>query len=89
MNDTKPIKPLGKRAYGSIPHLPGSRRGPSDKGLSDQQAAILTDKAMALAGMATVTIEHRKGPSIEDAQAAILAARQKIADKSKAVAIDV
>ena len=51
--------------------------------------AILTDKAMALAGMATVTIEHRKGPSIEDAQAAIMAARQKIADKSREVAIDV
>lgn len=42
---TKPEKPLGHRAYGSIPHLPGSRRGPADKGLSDQQAAILTTKA--------------------------------------------
>jgi hypothetical protein len=29
----KPHKPLGKKAYGSIPHLPGSRRGPADKGL--------------------------------------------------------
>jgi hypothetical protein len=38
-------KPLGHRAYGSIPHLPGSRRGPSDKGLSEQQARILTEKA--------------------------------------------
>jgi len=27
---TKPEKPLGQRAYGSIPHLPGSRRGPAD-----------------------------------------------------------
>lgn len=42
---SKPIKPLGKRAYGSIPHLPGSRRGPSDIGLSDHQAAILTTKS--------------------------------------------
>lgn len=42
---TKPEKPLGQRAYGSIPHLPGSRRGPADKGLSDQQASILTEKA--------------------------------------------
>lgn len=25
-------KPLGGRAYGSILHLPGSRRGPSDRG---------------------------------------------------------
>jgi hypothetical protein len=41
---TKPEKPLGQRAYGSIPHLPGSRRGPADKGLSDQQARILTEK---------------------------------------------
>lgn len=41
----KPDKPLGQRAYGSIPHLPGSRRGPADKGLSEDQARILTDKA--------------------------------------------
>lgn len=41
----KPEKPLGQRAYGSIPHLPGSRRGPADKGLSELQARILTDKA--------------------------------------------
>lgn len=40
----KPEKPLGQRAYGSIPHLPGSRRGPADKGLSEQQARILTEK---------------------------------------------
>lgn len=41
----KPAKPLGHRAYGGIPHLPGSRRGPGDRGLSEQQAAILTTKA--------------------------------------------
>ncbi len=41
----KPAKPLGHRAYGSIPHLPGSRRGPADKGLSEQQARILTHQA--------------------------------------------
>lgn len=33
------------RAYGQIPHLPDSRRGPGDKGLSERQAAILTEKA--------------------------------------------
>jgi hypothetical protein len=38
-------KPLGGKAYGSIPHLPGSRRGPNDYGLSDAQAAILTTRA--------------------------------------------
>ncbi len=37
------MKPLGIKAYGSIPHLPGSRRGPADKGLSEDQASILTD----------------------------------------------
>lgn len=40
----KPEKPLGYKAYGSIPHLPGSRRGPADKGLSESHAAILTTK---------------------------------------------
>ena len=38
------IKPLGQKAYGSIPHLPGSRRGIGDHGLSDGQASILTGK---------------------------------------------
>lgn len=42
--DTKPVKPLGGKAYGSIPHLPGSRRGPANHGLSNQQAALLTVK---------------------------------------------
>jgi len=51
--------------------------------------AILTDKAMQLSGMATVTIEHRSGPSIEDAQKAIMAARQKVADNLKLGSIDV
>lgn len=44
MISTAPDKPLGQRAYGSIPHLPGSRRGHADKGLSEQQARILTEK---------------------------------------------
>jgi ATP-dependent RNA circularization protein (DNA/RNA ligase family) len=39
---SKPTKPLGRPAYGSIPHLPGSKRGPGDHGLSAKQAAILT-----------------------------------------------
>lgn len=37
-------KPLGGKAYGSIPHLPGSKRGPADHGMSERQARILTDK---------------------------------------------
>jgi len=36
------VRPLGHKAYGSIPHLPGSKRGPGDHGLDPQQAAILT-----------------------------------------------
>lgn len=40
-----PHKPLNQKAYGSIPHLPGSRRGPGDKGLSVDQARICTTKA--------------------------------------------
>lgn len=39
------MKPLGHKAYGSIPHLPGSRRGPGDHGISEQQGRILTEKA--------------------------------------------
>lgn len=39
------VKPLGHRAYGSIPHLPGSRMGPGDHHIHDGQAAIATAKA--------------------------------------------
>lgn len=35
-----PVKPLGRKAYGSIPHLPGSRTGPGDWFLSPAQAAL-------------------------------------------------
>lgn len=37
-------KPLGKKCYGSVPHLPGSRRGPADKGVDEGQARIATLK---------------------------------------------
>lgn len=37
-------KPLGQKSYRSIPHLPGSRRGQADKGLSEQQSLILTTR---------------------------------------------
>lgn len=40
----KPIKPLGHKAYGSIPHLPGSRRGPADKGVSEQMANLFCSR---------------------------------------------
>lgn len=38
------IKPLGQKAYGSIPHLPGSRLGPGDYHISEGQARIATEK---------------------------------------------
>jgi len=37
-------KPLGHKAYGSIPHLPGSRRGPGDYGLEPDQCVRLLSK---------------------------------------------
>ena len=49
---------------------------------------IMTDKAAQLSGMAGVIIEHRKGPSIDDAAQAIAAAKQRIADKIRNQAID-
>jgi hypothetical protein len=42
---TKPTKPLGIKSYGSIGHLPTSRRGPADFGVPDGQAVICTTKA--------------------------------------------
>ena len=41
---TKPIKPLGRKAYGSIPHLPGSRLGPGDHHCHIGQQTICTEK---------------------------------------------
>ena len=60
MSEAPPIKPLGRKAYGSIPHLPGSRRGPGDWGLSDAQARICLTKAPGTrrsppGGISTVT----------------------------------
>lgn len=39
------MKPLGQKAYGHIPHLPGSRLGAGDYKISDGQARIATEKA--------------------------------------------
>lgn len=38
-------KPLGRKAYGSIPHLPNSRMGPGDHACHGGQARIVTEKA--------------------------------------------
>lgn len=40
-----PRKPLGGKAYGHIPHLPGSRLGIGDHKIEIGQARILTEKA--------------------------------------------
>lgn len=39
-----PVKPLGSKAYGSIPHLPGSRTGPADRTITEGQARICTER---------------------------------------------
>lgn len=45
MNETeKLIKPLGHKAYGSIPHLPGSRMGVGDHHCHEGQARICLEK---------------------------------------------
>jgi hypothetical protein len=38
------FRPLGGKAYGSIPHLPGSRTGPADRHLSPTHARICTER---------------------------------------------
>ena len=40
-----PDKPLGRKAYGSIGHLPCSRIGPGDHHVTEGQARIATEKA--------------------------------------------
>lgn len=40
----RPEKPLGRKAYGSTPHLLGSRRGPGDWGVNEGQHRICTEK---------------------------------------------
>lgn len=44
MENVKPTKPLARKAYGSIPHLPGSRVGPGDYHCHEGQARIATEK---------------------------------------------
>ena len=41
---TKPEKPLSRKTYGSIPHLPNSRLGPGDHKCSEGQARIVTQE---------------------------------------------
>jgi hypothetical protein len=41
----KPAKPIGRKAYGSIPHLPGSRLGPGDHSVHPGQESICLVKS--------------------------------------------
>lgn len=49
---------------------------------------VINDKALNLAGMATVKIEHVKGASIEDAMKAIEEAKAKISNQMREGAIE-
>jgi len=49
------MKPLGRKAYGSIPHLPGSRLGPGDHHCHDGQARIATVKVRDRKDIVVVT----------------------------------
>jgi len=49
---------------------------------------IMTDKAGQLSGMASTIVEHRKGPSIDDAAKMIAEAKSRIANKVKAQAVE-
>lgn len=44
LDPTKNQKPLGIKCYGSIGHLPGSRRGPGDHGVNDGQYRICCER---------------------------------------------
>ena len=49
---------------------------------------VLTDKHSSLSGMNTITIEHRKGATIDEAAATLAAIREKLADKARGQAIE-
>lgn len=49
------LKPLGIKSYGHIPHLPGSRKGPSDHHCHEGQARICTEVARDRHDVITVT----------------------------------
>ena len=53
------MKPLGHKAYGSIPHLPNSRMGPGEHHISPGQAKIATEAVRAL-GVVRAAIESSK-----------------------------
>lgn len=54
---SSPQKPLNMKAYGHIPHIPGSRMGPSDHHCHAGQAAIATLKKRDSHDQVTVTVK--------------------------------
>lgn len=50
-------KPLAAKAYGHIPHLPGSRMGPGDHHCHDGQCSIATTKPRDRHDVVTVTVK--------------------------------
>jgi hypothetical protein len=57
-----PVKPLGRKAYLSIPHLPGSRRGPGDHGVNPGQGRICLEKPRA--GERIIALEKLDGSCV-------------------------
>ncbi len=55
---------LGRRAYASIPHLPGSRTGPSDRHVGAGQAALCTDPEAVRPGDRVVVEEKLDGSCV-------------------------
>lgn len=53
----KSDKPLGHKAYGSIPHLPGSRLGPGDHHCHEGQSKICTERTRDKHDTVTVTVK--------------------------------
>lgn len=52
------MKPLGGKAYGSIPHLLGSKLGPGDHTISDGQHKICTEKTRDMHDFIIVQVKY-------------------------------
>ncbi len=51
------MKPLGRKAYGSIPHLPGSRLGEGEHTITEGQALICSGEKLRPGDHVTVTVK--------------------------------
>lgn len=64
----KPLKPLGYKAYGSTPHLVGSRVGPGDYTLPQQQSDLFTGGRPARRGDRFILTEKLDGSCVSIAR---------------------